>query len=132
MTALRKRLVIVTPALLFICVAAWALTYPSPSDPKNIEYIFWKAGLYEMNLDTATGTMIGDPNRDKLVLAKTKAQLQHRFGRLLLPADASPYLRGCYQNSPWKDRDVLFIRQSPWMIVFEGDRATELVLIKGC
>jgi hypothetical protein len=25
---------------------------------RNIKYIFWKNGLYEMNLDPATGTMI--------------------------------------------------------------------------
>jgi hypothetical protein len=35
-----------------------AVTYPSDSDRKNIRYVFWKNGLYGMNLDTATGTMI--------------------------------------------------------------------------
>jgi hypothetical protein len=34
------------------------VTYPSDSDRKNIRYVFWKNGLYGMNLDTATGTMI--------------------------------------------------------------------------
>ena len=55
-----------------------------------------------------------------------------RFGPLVSSAEASPYLRGCYENSSWKDRDVLFIGQSPWTVVFDGDRATNLVLIKGC
>ena len=85
-----------------------------------------------MNPDIATETMIGDAGRDKLVIGKTKEQLRNRFGYLLTPANASQYLRTCYQNSSWKDRDVLFIRQSPWMIVFDGNKATDLVLIKGC
>ena len=118
-------------AVVFVFVAAWVLTHPE-GDPKNIRYVLWKAGLYRMNLDTATGTMIGDGGRDELVVGKTKAQLLNRFGYLLTPPDASQYLRGCYQNSGWKDSGVLFIRQSPWMVVFEGEKATPLVLIKGC
>jgi hypothetical protein len=76
--------------------------------------------------------MVGDRNRDKLVVGKTKTQLQDKFGSLLSPTDISPYLRGCYQNSFWKDREVLFIGQSSWMVVFDVDKATNLVLVKGC
>ena len=76
--------------------------------------------------------MIGDASRDKLVVGKTKIQLRNKFGYLVKPGDASQYLRGCYENSSWKGKEVLFIRSSPWMIVFDGDRATNLVLIKGC
>ena len=39
-------------------VIAGAVIYPSDSDANNIKYILWKNGLYEMNLDPATGTMI--------------------------------------------------------------------------
>jgi hypothetical protein len=116
-------------AVVFVFVAAWVLTYPD-GDPKNIKYVLWKAGLYRMN--TAAGTMVGDRGRDELVVGKSKAQLRNKFGYLLTSADASEYLRGCYQNSDWKGKQVLFIRQSPWMIAFDGDRATNLVLIKGC
>ena len=125
------RIVIVMFALIAICVGGWALVYPPP-DPKNIKYVLWKAGFYEMNLDVATGTMVGDPNRDKLVVGKTKAQLRNKFGLLLLPADASSYLRGCYLNSSWKNREVVFIGKSSWMVVLDGEKATNLVLIKGC
>ena len=132
MTGRPVRIVIIILAFLFIVIGTWVLAYPSDSDPKNIKYVLWKAGLYKMDLDLAAGTMIGDANRNKLVLGKTKMQLRDRFGYLLAPADASAYLRGCSQASPWKGRDVLFIRQNPWMIVFDGDRATDLVLVKGC
>jgi hypothetical protein len=115
-----------------VAVVGWESTYPSDGDPKNIKYVLWKTGLYRMNLDLVTGTMIGDPGREKLVVGKTKSQLRERFGYLLPPAEASPYLRGCYQDSSWKNRDVQFIRKSPWMVVFDGDKASELILVKGC
>ena len=85
-----------------------------------------------MNLDIATGTMIADASRNKLVVGKTEAELRSKFGYLVTLSDASQYLRSCYQSSPWKDRKVLFIRRSPWMVLFDGDKATQLVLIKGC
>lgn len=132
MTKSLARTVVLVLTFFVAVVIGWALTYPSDSDPKNIKYVLWKNGLYRMNLDIATGTMIGDASREKLVLGKTKTQLRETFRYLSTPADVSPYLRGCYQDSVWKDRDALFIRKSPWMVVFDGDKATELVLIKGC
>ena len=119
-------------SILILIVVAWVLMYPPDSDPKGIEYVLWKSGVYSMNVDNAVGLMVGDPKRDKLVVGKTKEQLRHRFGYLLTLADASPYLRGCYLDSSRKGRDVLFIRSSPWMVVFDGDKAIELVLVKGC
>ncbi len=121
--------IILVVAVVFF--GGWALTYRA-GDPKNIRYVLWKADLFKLDLNQATAAMVGDPNRDKLVVGKTKAELRDKFGPLLSPAQASPYLTGCYQNSSWKNRDVLFIGQSSWMVVFDGARATNLVLIKGC
>jgi hypothetical protein len=123
---------VIIVVVVVVFFGGWALTYPSSSDPKNMKYVLWKSGLYKVSLDHATTAMIGDRNRDALVVGKTKAQLRDKFGSLLSPADASPYLRGCDQNSVWKDKDVLFIGQSSWMVVFDGDKATNLVLVKGC
>ena len=68
-------------------IIGWTVTYPSDSDPKNIKYVLWKNDLYGMNLDTATGTMIGDGSREKLVIGKTKVQVREKFGYLSTPAD---------------------------------------------
>jgi hypothetical protein len=125
------RAVALIAAFSIAVVIFWTLTYPE-SDPKNIKYVLWKHGLYRMDLDTASDTMIGDASREKLVLGKTKAKLREKFGYLSTLSEVSPYLKGCYQNSGWKGTDVLFIRKSPWMIVFNDDEATKLVLIKGC
>jgi len=126
------RTAVIAFILILVVFGAWALAYPSASDPKNMRYVLWKAGLYRMDPDVATDTMIGDSGRDTLVLGKTKRQLRDRFEYLALPTDASPYLRSCHQSSPWKDKDVLFIRKSRWMVVFDGDTATNLILVKGC
>src|SRR6266849_6624638 len=119
MTKSLARIVILVVTLSVVAVIGWALAYPSESDPKNIKYVLWKSGFYGMNLDTAADTMIGDGSREKLVIGKTKLELRKKFGYLSTPADASPYLRGCYEGSAWKDKDALFIRRSPWMIVFD-------------
>jgi hypothetical protein len=118
-------------ALVILFAAAWVGTYRS-GDPKNIQYILWKAGLYKLDLSVATDTMIGDGHSDRLVIGKTKAQIEKRFGPLLTLEQASPYERACYENEGWKDTHVLFIARSSWMVVFDGDKATDLVLIKGC
>jgi len=76
MTNSRRRTLILALVLIFAFVLVWTLTYPSDNDPKNIKYVLWKNGLYPMNPDTAMGTMIGDAGRDKLVIGKTKNQLQ--------------------------------------------------------
>jgi hypothetical protein len=132
MTKFIARTLALALTIFITVVMGWAVTYPSGNDPKNIKYVLWKSGLYSMNLDQATGTMIGDGSRERLVVGKTKVQLREKFGYLLPPADVSQYMEGCYQTSPWKNRDALFIRNSPWMVIFDGDKATELVLIKGC
>lgn len=124
------RIVSVILLAVFLAIGTWILLYPD-GDPKNIKYVLWKTGLYKIDLDAAANTMIGDAHRNDLVVGKTKAQLRNRFGYLLTLAEVTPYNRGCYQEN-WKGRNVLFIRQSQWMVVFDSDRATDLVLIKGC
>jgi hypothetical protein len=123
------RILTALSAFILIVVVGWSLMYQS-SDPKSIEYNLWKIGLYRMDPNTAAGAMIGDRNRDKLVIGKTKEQLRFKFGNLQTIDQVSQYYRDGH-DSYWKDRDVLFIGESPWMIVFNRDRATNLVLMKG-
>ncbi len=117
-------------AVLAIGLGAWGMTYPG-NDPRGLKYVLWKHGLYRMNLDEACDTMIGDARRDAVVLGRTKAELRDRFGYLLTPVQTSKYNRTCYENSS-SSEDALFIRNSSWMVVFDGPRATKLILIKGC
>ena len=129
-----RRLLIFTIILgaVVVFLGGWWMVYPSPADPKNMKYVLWKAGLCRIDLDIATEAMVGDSGRDRLVLGRTDQELRKRFGFLLEPSEASPYLRTCYQTSPWKGSRVLFIRSSSWMVVFDGGRAANLVLVKGC
>ena len=68
---------------------------------------------------------------DKLVLGKSKDQLEQRFGFLTKPEDVGPYLDGFYKTSWMNGKDVLFIRHSPWAVVFENGKASDLILVKG-
>lgn len=103
--------------------------YPSTNDPKNIRYVLWKRGLYALNPDVALGTMIADRDRDHLVLGKSKEQLKGKFGYLLSPEQVSEYYRSVYRERGY--HDAVFLRNSPWMVVFSDGKASQLVLIKG-
>lgn len=128
--SLPVRIVVVIVFIAVLAIGGWSLSYPG-DDPKGIKYVAWKAGLCKMDPDLAVGIMVGDANRDRLVVGKTKEQLRRRFGDLLTLEEAPEYYRQGHDDSAWKNSDVLFIRNSPWMIVFDGDRATRLILMKG-
>lgn len=132
---MNRKLVLSAGTVLLLAAAAlgfaWRVSYP-PGDPKNLAYVMWKAGFASIDLDRAADTMVGDSHRDRLVVGKTRTQLEKKFGYLRGRDQVTPYLRECSQHLPWRDRNILFIRSSPWMVVFDGDKAAELVLIKGC
>ncbi len=125
------RILLATLVLVLICFGGWVAIYPSASDPKNFRYVFWKAGLHTLKTDVALGVMVHDADRDKLVVGKTRTQLQERFGLLSKPSEVSQYYRECHETTIWKGRDVLFLSHGPWMVVFDGDNAADLVLCKG-
>jgi hypothetical protein len=128
----KARLVVAVVSAALLAILGWQLLYPDPGDPKNIKYILWKAGILRIALSQATATMVGDGDRDSLVVGKTRVEIEHRFGPLITIEQATPYLTRCYQQSPWAGRAVSFIADSPWMVVFGGEKANELVLLKGC
>jgi hypothetical protein len=65
------------------------------------------------------------------VVGKTKAQLQKALEYLKSLPDADAYMKGCYLESPWKDQDVLVVRDGPWLVLFSGENAIGLQLCKG-
>jgi hypothetical protein len=123
------RIPVTVTLMVVLAMGAWCFTYPGP-DPKSVKYVMWKAGLYKMDPDLAVSIMVGDPGRDKLVVGKTKEQLRKRFGQLLTLGQVSQYYKDGYDRS-WSGKDVLFIKNSAWMVVFDQDTATNLVLMKG-
>jgi hypothetical protein len=117
-------------ALLALTLGAWQISYPDHNDPKNLRYTFWKRGLASFDLDQACGTMIEDRNARSLVIGKSKEQLQGRSGFLTRPSEAGPYLERAYAVHG-KGQDAAYIRRSPWLVIFHGGRATDLILMKG-
>jgi len=118
----------------------WIKWYPSDEDPKNIDYVLWTHGLNKnMNLDHAVAGMAHDAGAANLVKGLSKDQIKDRFGYTLLIQQATPYLQGCYKNthSPGEvgtipaGKDVIYLRDSPWMVILDSGRAVDLVLCKG-
>jgi hypothetical protein len=107
----------------------WSLQYRD-GDPKSIAYIGWEANLLPMEPLKALSIMTHGPNSDRLVLGKTKPQLQQRFGYVLTADQVGPYLRNyCAASRP--GANVLFLNSSNFMVVMNNKRAVELVLCKG-
>ena len=114
-----------------LVVGVWEAMYPDSGDPKNIHYVLWKWHLARIDLDRALGVMVHD-NANSLVIGKSEEQLRERFGYLGTPDETGEYLRDyCYSLPNWRGKKVRFLRDSVWMVVFNGDVATDLVLCKG-
>ncbi len=131
MSGRKMKWFLITIASMVSVIVAWLVVYPSTNDPRNLRYQLWKMGLAKIDLDVATGTMVGDKASNNLVLGKTKNDLKRKFGILLTPDEAGPYLRQFYRQSTWNNQDVVFLRSSNWMVVFNEGKATNLVLVKG-
>ena len=115
-------------------IALWMETYPESEDPKNIYYVLWKHGLNgNMNLDHALSAMTHDSWAVNRVQGLSREQLVTRFGYVRTLEQARPYLRVCYemQFGSGAHNEVVFLRDSNWMVVLENERAVNLVLCKG-
>jgi hypothetical protein len=131
MKRLLSRILIGLFVLAAIVTAGWVLAYSDRGDPKNIKYVLWKHGLYPYTFGF-TGNMTHDSSAKELVIGKTKEQLERKFGKLVSLAEASLYLKQEYEEYPYQqEKDVCFIAESWWMVVFNGDKASDLVLCKG-
>jgi NhaP-type Na+/H+ and K+/H+ antiporter len=75
-----------------LSIAVWHLMYPSRSDPKNPRYVLWKVGLYGMDPELAIAPMVGDAQRDALVVGKSKEELRRKFGYLTACSGPALYL----------------------------------------
>jgi hypothetical protein len=118
----------------------WVESYPDAVDPKNIYYVLWKRGINNnMNIDSALVAMSHDVWPVRQVQGLTREQLKNRFGYTRTLDEATQYLRGCYSTpgaagqveTRSKREDVAFLRDSPWMVVIENEKAVDLILCKG-
>jgi hypothetical protein len=118
---------------------SWVKNYPNGDDPKNIDYVLWKHELNQnMNLDDAVSAMTHDTWAVELVEGKTLEQLHSRFGLIRTLKEARSYDQFCATNGsvgergvPALGKEVVFLRESDWMVILENGKAVDLVLCKG-
>jgi len=126
------RIVISSFLIGFAALAIWQALFHGAGDRKDLRYQGWKLGIYPMDLDQATSTMIGDVHPERLVVGKTKDQLIKKFG-YATPIDQAPqYVKYCFFNSPYYGKQVFMLRHSNWMVLMKDGRAEQLLLVKGC
>jgi hypothetical protein len=102
--------------------------------------VLWKHGLNNnMDIDSALVAMSHDVWPARQVQGLTREQLKDRFGYMRTLDEATPYLRGCYSTpgaagqveTRDKRENVVFLRDSPWMVVMGNEKAVDLILCKG-
>ena len=126
------RLILAGVSVVLLGLVFWQALYHGPDEPKDLRYQAWKLGLYSMDLDKATSTMVGDIYPDRLVMGRTEAELAKRFGYVTGVENASEYVRYCYFNSPYYGKEALILRHSNWMVLMKNGRVLRLILVKGC
>jgi hypothetical protein len=125
------RWLVLAAVIALLGVAGWQVLVVGHDDPRDLRYQAWKIGLYPLEVDQALNMMIGDSDRDAIVIGKTKQQLDRKFGTLS-PVPGNAYIKHCYENSPYRGSSVLFVRNSNWMVRMKDGIAESLVLAKGC
>jgi len=83
--------------------------------------------------------MSHDGGASKLVEGSTRQELKGRFGYIQTFYEVSPYLHECYTTpgsageaeTHDKKENVVFLRDSPWMVVVQDGRAVDLIRCKG-
>jgi len=114
---------------------AWIGLYPEDVDPKNLEYVLWKHGLNQnMNLDHAIAGMIHDRDPVSIIKGLSREQLTERFG-YVHNRDQVPGLSNCYapgfHGTRLEGKEVAFLRDGPWLVIFDHGKAIDLGLCKG-
>ena len=129
----RGRLIaLLAVALCGIVLVVMVFLRPDPIEATSARYWAWKHGLVQMDLDRALDEMVNDTGRDRLVLGKTKPELDAKFGFTIPVEQASSYVQYCYKNSQYTTSHVFMLRHSNWMVLMQGNKAAKLIRVSGC
>ncbi len=125
-----KRIVLWGVITIAVFALLWEAAYPDRYDRKNPHYVAWKYHLLPMDAHRAVSVMTEDPDRNWLVLGKSKEELEQCFGFVLTVDQIRPYLRD-YCAAARPSADVLFLNSNDLMVVMSHGRAVEVVTCKG-
>ena len=121
--------VLAAVALCLLVAGAWSIVHPGPHDAKCLPYVLWKWRVWRFDADAVYGSMLGDTNRDRLVLGLSVPELVSRFGRLRTRADCTDAQR-YHGEHELLAREIRWPGDSEGLVVLEDGRVTSLHLMK--
>lgn len=75
--------------------------------------------------------MVGDRQREHLVVGLSVQELERKFGRLRVRSEATPEYQKYYSERFFPDQQILWLGESPWLVVLHNGRVEALYLMKG-
>jgi hypothetical protein len=131
MARIRSASVVVAVAVAAcVAIGGWFATVDR-GDPNGPRYILWKHGLLTFDPTVAFPAMVGDRQRESLVVGLSVAELERKFGRLRTRAESTAEYQKYYGDRFFLDKEILWLGDSAWLVVLKGGRAQELHLMKG-
>jgi len=110
-------------------LGAWFVT-SDRGDSNGPRYLLWKFGVLPFDPSVVYPAMVGDRQRKELVVGLSISDLERRFGRLRTRAESTAYQK-YYCDRFFMNQQILWLGDSPWLIVLDNGRALELHLMKG-
>lgn len=95
----------------------------------EVQYLLWRNGVFRFDPTVVYYGMIGDKNREDLVVGLSVSELESKF-KLLRPVDDATSEQE-YYSKQLEGQDVRWLGDSHWLVIFKNGRATELRLMKG-
>jgi hypothetical protein len=113
-----------------LALAAWS-SLPDREDHRGPRYVLWKHGLLPFDPTVVYPAMVGDVDRDRLVVGLTMDELRSRFGVLRSRAESTVEYQRHYADHFFVDQQVVWLGDSAWLLVMSNGRAASLHLMKG-
>jgi len=127
-----KRIAIAGLSLAILGIIAWEAHFHGTTDPRDLQYIGWKIGIFPFDPDRALGTMILDTHRDKIVLGKTEDELKAQFVYVRAVSADDAHYKDCFKYFGHSAGGrLLTLRDTDWVVLMKNDHVAALTLAKG-
>jgi hypothetical protein len=126
----RGRVIAGTLAAIFLTAGAWFVT-SNRENSDGPRYVLWKSGVLPFDASVVYPAMVGDRQRERLVVGLSVQELERKFGRLRTRSESTPEYQKYYSERFFLDKQILWLGESQWLVVLRDGRVEALHLMKG-